>query len=112
MCACVRACVRACAGDGGFQANMYVGLKFGAELVKETKEVCTLSPLFRGSLQSPIYRFGSIAILNIHIFYSVFSDVDLFSDVDTRLSSAVAFSNAPMLSRNVLRPTYIAHIAS
>jgi hypothetical protein len=72
-----RACVRACAGDGGFQANMYVGLKFGADLVKETKEVCTLSPRFRGSLQSPIYRFGSIAILNIHFFYSVFSDVDL-----------------------------------
>jgi hypothetical protein len=73
----VRACVRACAGDGGFQANMYVGLKFDAELVKEMKEVCTLSPRFRGSIQYPIYRFGSIAILNMHICYSVFFDVDL-----------------------------------
>jgi len=74
---CVRACVRAYAGDGGFQANMYVGLKFDAELVKEMKEVCTLSPLCRGPVQSPMYRFGSIAILNIHICYSVFSDVDV-----------------------------------
>ena len=74
---CVCACVLACAGDGGFQANMYVGLKFDAELVKQMKEVCTLSPRFQGSRQSPIYRVGSIAILNIHICYSVFSDMDL-----------------------------------
>ena len=113
---------------------------------------------------------GSIAILNIHIFYSVFSDVDLsagrtlckphtagawfhesagqakvqrvalsyqyfflctlcstfnriqrwvwwcfgktFRFFVTRLSFVFEFANAPMLSRNILRPTYIAHIAS